>query len=244
MAAENFHRHLEQNPYPGDVLVIGRDETGEKQVHVYGISGQGPYSIYCVLVKDDVGRVRTQAVDPIEDPKFIAHTAMQSVVHEGQRVHVIGNGLQTDLMAECMFKDGASDIFERMSYGPAPDFTQSITAVSGWHTDETGLNGKGAIWIARKSLWGTKCDHSIHRFGAFGAGFGYGVTTNEGDGDPRPPFRGEPLPMPLKGGIEEIAKTYWDALDPENKVSLAVKFIPKEGPVQVHIINKYSKVAE
>ena len=55
-----------------------------------------------------------------------------------------------------------------------------------------------------------------------------------GDGDPLPSFQGEPILLPLTGNVDDIANTYWEALNEDNRVSLMVR----EGDY-VKIINKY-----
>ena len=54
---------------------------------------------------------------------------------------------------------------------------------------------------------------------------------------------GEPVLMPLKGDIESVADSIWGALNEDNRVSLAVKFIDlKTGTSKIRIVNKYEKV--
>jgi hypothetical protein len=50
-----------------------------------------------------------------------------------------------------------------------------------------------------------------------------------GDGSPLPAFEGEPLLLPLQRRAQAVLETYWDALDVDNRVSLAVKWIPDRG---------------
>ena len=58
-----------------------------------------------------------------------------------------------------------------------------------------------------------------------------------------PPFVGEPLVMPLEGGAYNILETYWNALNDENRVSLAVKVIDlKSKQSNIIVINRFSKV--
>src|SRR5260370_31575727 len=54
-------------------------------------------------------------------------------------------------------------------------------------------------------------------------GFGFGLTTYSGDGNPLPSFSGDPLLLPLNGNAEIILCTYWNALNAGNRVSIAVK---------------------
>ena len=42
-------------------------------------------------------------------------------------------------------------------------------------------------------------------------------------------FAGEPLWLPLEAGAEATLKRFWDALDPGNRVALAVKAVSREG---------------
>jgi hypothetical protein len=48
--------------------------------------------------------------------------------------------------------------------------------------------------------------------------------------------------MPIKGNIDEIVTHYWDALNKENRISLAIKLIPPSGESQIRIINRYQTV--
>ena len=54
------------------------------------------------------------------------------------------------------------------------------------------------------------------------------------DGNPLPSFQGEPILLPLKGDVDEIANTYWNELDKDNRISLGIRFDDI-----VKIINKY-----
>ena len=56
-------------------------------------------------------------------------------------------------------------------------------------------------------------------------GFGYGLTTYMGDGNPLPSFSGDPLILPCSADPETILESYWQALDENNRVALAVKWI-------------------
>ena len=95
--------------------------------------------------------------------------------------------------------------------------------------------------ILRKSRFGDRCDSLTFELHP-GPGFGYGITTYSGDGNPLPPFCGDPLVMPLVGGMQDIAQTYWGALNEANRVSLAVKWIDtNDGRSGIYIINKYTQ---
>ena len=60
-------------------------------------------------------------------------------------------------------------------------------------------------------------------------------------GSPLPPFRGDPLWLPLQGDADQVLETYWQALDADNRVSLAVKPVAddgKAGPIRLR--NQYA----
>ena len=53
-------------------------------------------------------------------------------------------------------------------------------------------------------------------------GFGFCITTYMKDGDPLPHFQSNPLLMPIKTQSSDLADEFWNALDHENRVSLAL----------------------
>ena len=59
------------------------------------------------------------------------------------------------------------------------------------------------------------------------------------DGNPLPSFEGEPKVVAISGEIDEFAKAVWENLNPDNKVSLFVRYIDIEtGIYESRIINK------
>ncbi len=72
-------------------------------------------------------------------------------------------------------------------------------------------------------------------------GFGRLIHTYERDGNPLPSFSGEPRVVELPNDIDEFANGLWDALDPENKVSLYVRFLSQGGKFEDRLFNKYGE---
>jgi hypothetical protein len=71
-------------------------------------------------------------------------------------------------------------------------------------------------------------------------GLGFGLTTYVGDGSPLPAFNGDPLLLPLEGTAQSVLDSYWDALDANNRVALAVKHIPGSGkPSEILVRNRF-----
>lgn len=227
---------LSRNRYPGRGIVVGLNDTGQYLVQAYWIMGRSENSRNRVFEKDDnTGRVFTVAADPakIKDPSLIIYNAML----ERKGCFAVSNGHQTDTIV-----DADKSFFAAMQawkYEPdAPNHTPRISAVC--HLKNRIV---AEMAILRKSPWSDACDRHLYSFEELGKGLGFCITTYSEDGDPLPAFRGEPYLLPLEGNIEVITGTLWSALDSENRVSLAVKFINRtSGASAIRIVNKYAKI--
>ena len=244
--AEDNMFNLHRNRYPGRGIVVGTSEDGKHAVQVYWIMGRSENSRNR-LFSQDGSRVYTEPADPtkIADPSLIIYNAMRE--SQTRRHFVVSNGAQTDDVAEG-FGMGRPflESLGLYKYEPdAPNFTPRITA---YHLRQWEFEKKVSAIIAvqKKSLFGDECDRAIYRYDEIAPGFGYMVTTYMGDapqGEPLPSFRGEPILMPLKGGMESISQAYWDGLNSDNVISLAVKFIDvATGKSEIDLTNKYQKV--
>ena len=250
--ALNNYASLCRNPYPGRGIIVGLDETGQYLVQLYWIMGRSANSRNRIFTLGENGLVATEAADPskVEDPSLIIYNAMGE--EKGQ--YVVSNGHQTDAVIAGIVNDGVLESYGRLgvtfagvmrswTYEPdMPNFTSRITAVSSWWLFGKEIRPFSKMSILRKSPWHDGCDRHLYEFEGHGPGFGHCITTYSGDGDPLPSFQGEPILLPLVGSKNKIAETYWNALNVYNTVSLAVKFIPKDGASETVIINKYCKV--
>ena len=154
---------------------------------------------------------------------------------------VVSNGSQTDNLITALrcgkeFDDG---ILGNQYEPDKPNYTQRITGICALDSVYTA-----ELSILRKSASDDSCDRCFYQYEAIPPGFGRFISTYSGDGSPLPPFRSEPLIMPLIGhSIEFVAETYWAALNEANRVSLAVKFISKTTrKSEVKVINKFVRV--
>lgn len=230
---------LRGNVYPGRGIIVGLDETGEYLVQVYWIMGRSENSRNRIFSCEG-GRVFTEAADPsrVKDPSLIIYNAM--VDYGGD--HIVSNGDQTDTIVSIVgLGRSFCEALSSRQYEPdSPNFTPRISAISCWSAVEEAPTA--SMSILRKSAWGDKCDRHLYEINDIGKGFGYCITTYSGDGDPLPAFRGEPYLLPLYGDADVLANNFWEALNTDNKVSLAVKFILKDGsPSHTVIKNKYKK---
>ncbi len=259
-AQTNFSR-LCENPYPGRGFVIGVSEDDGYAVQVYWIMGRRKDSRNRVFSVDE-GRVYTEVADMSklldDEEKMLSETEqadliakkLENIIYnamdedlENDR-YVVSNGIQTDDVLGRMGQvdDGFLLSLEDYEYeSDGPNYTSRITALC----DIERKNGEDPwveITVLRRGLWGEGCERKLYQYEEIAPGFGYSVTTYSGDGSPLPSFRGDPLLMPIKGTIEEVAEGYWAVLNDTNRVSLAVKFIDLEtGVSRVEIRNKYMK---
>lgn len=233
--AESNLEKLSKNPYPGRGLVLGRAETGER-VQVYWIMGRSPNSQNRVLSAKG-SKVFTEAADPakIIDPSLIIYNAMD----EWNGHFVVSNGDQTDtvILRSSLGLSLNNALFDCVYEPDAPNFTPRITGICHLRSHHSF-----EISVLRKSIWNQECDRCLYRYQDIIPGFGRCVTTYLGDGNPLPSFHGEPILMPLEGDIRMIRDRFWNALNPEFRVSLVVKFIHEHAPSLVNIANRFPKL--
>ncbi len=234
---ENLAR-LRGNPYPGRGIVVGLDETSKYLVQVYWIMGRSENSRNRVFKSDPrTGRLYTEAADvsKMKDASLVIYSAM--LEYEGH--YVVSNGDQTNTVVNAPSQMYLNVALYGRKYEPdAPNFTQRITAMTSLNNDRPLVQ----MSILRKSPLGDTCDHVFYECRPY-PGCGHCITTYAHDGNPLPSFRGDPLVMPLVGDMQGIANTYWQALNEENRVSLAVKFIDIEArQSDIWITNKYNQV--
>ncbi|HPD16722.1 MAG TPA: IMP cyclohydrolase [Planctomycetota bacterium] len=239
IAARNLRERLAANPYPGRGLVLGMDEAARQLIQVYWIMGRSANSRNRVF-ETDGRRVWTEAADPAQckDPSLIIYNALR----EGDGVYVVTNGDQTDTICDRLAAGGTfEEALATRDYEPdPPNFTPRISGLF----DLRRKPPAATLSVLRRSPFGDATDRFFWRLGQLGAGLGHCITTYVGDGNPLPPFEGEPYLVPLAGDLGCIAHRFWDALNDENKVALCVKGIdPESLASDVVVINKNHKKA-
>ena len=232
--SENFDRHVASNPYPGRGLIIGRSSIDEGWLMVYWIMGRSPHSRNRKFTID--GPVlRTEPIDPalVEDPSLIIYEAMK----ESSGIYLITNGDQMQTIVDTLQNGGTFDsaLATREREPDPPNYTPRISGMlSLKDTPTVTLNIRKANPIDPAFTDGT----TFHPT-APSPGMGVCLTTYAGDGNPLPSFQGDPLLMPLDGPPDQILQTYWNALDDENKISVAVKRIVPGAASEIIIKNRY-----
>ena len=226
---------LKNNAYPGRGIVIGKSEDGKKAVTAYFIMGRSENSRNRIFVEDGQG-IRTQAFDPskLTDPSLIIYAPVRVL---GNKI-IVTNGDQTDTIYEGMDKQLTFEQSLRCrEFEPdAPNYTPRISGIL--HMGNGGFNYAMSIL---KSNNGNpdSCQRYTFAYENPAAGEGRFNHTYMHDGNPLPSFEGEPKLVGMSGGIDEFTDMLWENLNPENKVSLFVRFIDLEdGTSQTRIVNK------
>lgn len=231
-AQENLDRHLAQNPYPGRGLIVGRAATDNAWVQVYWIMGRSANSRNRRFVAEG-GTLRTEPVDMrrVQDPSLIIYEAML----EGDGIYLVSNGDQTRTIWHALQVGGTFEgaLLTREREPDAPHYTPRISAMLDLRAPRAQIimnilkaNQANPDWT----------DHITWRPALPPPGLGYCLTTYMGDGSPLPPFVGDPLLMPLGDSPADIVKCYWNALNVENRISLAVKWIPDDRSVAADLL--------
>lgn len=249
-AAFNFEA-LAGKAYPGRIVVAGLNEAGNAIYQLVAMTARGEKTRNRRYEKVASTRLITAAANPAlmkgEDTTNIIYTAMCESVASNPAdgsyysLHVASNGHQSEAVASS-YKRSRS-FFETMGLwqyeSDSPTWTPRITAVSGWPSGALMVQ----MAILRKSLLGGDgCDRHVYELNDIMPGFGYCLTTYDEDGQPPPSFSGHPYVLPLQGDINQVLKTYWDALNHPNLVSIAVKKIPQNNPATILFENRYQKV--
>ena len=231
----NLAEELRGNAYPGRGIVIGRTPDGKKAVTAYFIMGRSENSRNRVFVEDGAG-IRTQAFDPskLTDPSLIIYAPVRVL---GNKT-IVTNGDQTDTIYEGMDKQLTFEqsLRSREFEPDGPNYTPRISGIM--HIENGRYNFAMSIL---KSDDGDpqSCNRYTYAYENPKAGQGRFIHTYMHDGNPLPSFEGEPKVVAISGEIDEFAKTVWENLNPDNKVSLFVRYIDIEtGIYESRIINK------
>ena len=220
---EDLFSYLRGIDYPGRGIVIGRTPCGKRMRIGYFIMGRSSNSRNRVFVTDGDG-IRTQAFDPskMEDPSLIIYAPVR--VFRDQTI--VTNGDQTDTIYQALeegktFEDA---LFTRTFEPDEPNYTPRISALV------KGSSYRMSIPTLRQFF-----DYSEEQ-----PGFGRIIHTYAHNGSPIPSFRGEPVRWEMvHEPFDQFSQHLWEALNPDNKVSLFTRQITIEtGETETKIFNR------
>ncbi len=225
---------IKGNPYVGRGIVIGKSKDGKKAAFAYFIMGRSANSRNRVFVEKD-GDVFTEPFDvsKVQDPSLIIYAA----VRETENSVIVTNGNQTDTIFEGMQlgKTFCQSLSSREFEPDAPNWTPRISGI---------IEFKGADFTYKMSILksidaeGSDCARFTYAYPSK-AGLGHFIHTYVTDGNPIPTFQGEPERMAVPDSIDDFTNELWDALDPDNKISLYVRYIDLESKqCESRLINK------
>lgn len=240
LAAANFDRHVQHNRYPGRGLVVGRSSVEAAWLMVYWIMGRSSHSRNRRFVAEGHA-LRTEPVDAslVDDPSLIIYDAMMELPQR----YLIGNGDQVLTVYEALQAGGEFDaaLATREREPDAPHYTPRISAM----LEMAGVAPQLSLSILKANPANPdESDRFTYRPALPPPGLGMGLTTYMGDGNPLPSFSGEPLLLPCEGTPEAVLTQYWNALDADNRISIAVKRIPLDGSASSLILhNRYETVS-
>ena len=210
---------LSTNTYPGRGIVLGVTPDGKKAVAAYFIMGRSVNSRNRVFVKEADG-IRTEAHDPslMVDPHLIIYHPVREI---GQGL-IVTNGDQTDT------------IWEYLAKGDRPNWTPRISGLQ-------ANDGSYKMSILKAAdAEGTACVRNFFEYPAL-AGLGHFLHTYVCDGNPViPTFQGEPERVAICDDIDAFTAELWKNLNPDNKISLFVRYTDLETRAyEQRILNKH-----
>lgn len=231
----DFQKLLEQHPYPGRGIMLGRSADNKSAVIAYFIMGRSENSRNRIFEATEDG-IRTRAFDESKmvDPSLIIYHPVRKVGD----VTVVTNGDQTDTIRDGLL-EGKSYIeaLRTRCYEPdGPNYTPRISGV-------VEKDGAFCLSILKSADGDPTCNHRyFYEYDAPLAGEGRFIHTYQENLDPLPSFEGEPRRVAITApDAKTLAQQVWESLNGDNKVSLYVSYIDlATGNADSVIINKHA----
>ena len=176
---------LQQHPYPGRGIVLGRSADDQKAVIAYFIMGRSENSRNRVFEATEDG-IRTRAYDEskMTDPSLIIYHPVRMV---GRGV-VVTNGDQTDTIRDYLLEGRtfAEALRTRCFEPDPPNYTPRISGL-------LSPDGSFKLSILKSADGNPDCNlRHFYEYDAPLAGEGRFIHTYQENADPLPSFEGEP----------------------------------------------------
>ncbi len=227
--------YLQDNPYPGRGIMLGRSADSRCAVIAYFIMGRSENSRNRVFEETEDG-IRTKAFDEskMTDPSLIIYHPVRRM---DNGITIVTNGDQTDTIRDNILAGHCyRHALNTRTFEPdGPNYTPRISGV-------VKPNGSYDLSILKSLDGDPSCAcRYFYEYDAPRAGVGHFIHTYESNGSPLPSFEGEPRRVSVTApDAETLAEELWLALNEDNRVSLFVRYIDLEtGEDETSIINKH-----
>lgn len=230
--------------YPGRGICLGLSEHGDTALVAYWIMGRSENSRNRIFEAfPDGSGIRTAAADEsrLTDPHLILYNAVRTlrdttIVTNGDQTDTIYTYIQNNLFPGYGFEAALST---RLFEDDAPNFTPRISGI-------IDMRRGGYKLSIIKTCEGNEAavERQTFDYPQPLAGDGHLLTTYRGSATPLLSYAGEPRRVGLHEASPEVfAEALWDALNPDNKVSLFVRGIRlADAAYRDVIINRYHRV--
>jgi IMP cyclohydrolase len=228
--------YLSGNSYPGRGILMGYHCDGQNAVIAYFIMGRSENSRNRVFVADGNGlRTRPFGFAKMTDPSLIIYSPVRLL---GNQV-IVSNGDQTDTIFEHLREQKTFEqALRTRTYEPdGPTFTPRISGLL--TKSRTSFSYKLSIIKADESAQ-KSVERFFYEYEQPVVGEGHLIHTYKGDGSPViPSFAGDPVRVAINGSPDAFTRTFWAALDEDNRVALFVRYINLvTGATQTRIENR------
>ncbi len=219
----NIEDLLKTNAYPGRGIVTGMTPDGKHAVIAYFIMGRSENSRNRIFVTDGEG-IRTQAFDPskLSDPSLVIYAPVRVLGNHT----IVTNGDQTDTIYE-MMKNGSTFDKALLTRGFEPDAPNYTPRISAILNIEEG-NFKYSMSILKSNNGNPDaCNRYTFNYETPVSGEGHFIHT----------YMHELIET--RNNMEEFGSLVWESLNPDNKVSLFIRYINiADGSYTSKIYNK------
>lgn len=203
---------LKNNSYPGRGILLG--SVGGLAVTAYFLTGRSENSRNRVFrTEEDTLLILPFDESKVSDPKLIFYTPIR-VCNDAI---VVTNGDHTETVCESLLAGHSFQYaMSARCYEPdAPNYTPRIAGL-------VLPTGRYTLGIVKKEAEAVDCRRKYWSFDPK-EGMAHLIHTYQSDGEPLPPFEGEPRELAICGNAESIAEEIWNALDADNRVALYVR---------------------
>jgi IMP cyclohydrolase len=204
---------LSGNSYPGRGIITG--SLGGQAVIAYFLTGRSENSRNRVFREtEDALQIVPFDEAKVTDPKLVFYTPVR-VCNDAI---VVTNGDHTETVCESLLAGHSFQYaMSARCYEPdAPNYTPRIAGL-------LLSTGRYTLGIVKKETDAPDCRRKYWSYDPK-EGKAHLIHTYQSDGDPLPPFSGDPLELCISGTVQELADEIWRALDVTNRVALYVRF--------------------